>query len=159
MITGESFVQSKMPKFLHWTTGRQQQMSFSPPKSLSSHQPLNLHSLLTASPKYPPPARPLATGRSKVNRRRGEPFLEFLLDFRRTTTQQAELGALSLAFAQKRFSGGGKTPQQWWGNIQENCKESSWPCMPQARKKYKCSCKEAGKDGSYGADELFTSPI
>lgn len=23
MITGESFVQSKMPKFLHWTTGRQ----------------------------------------------------------------------------------------------------------------------------------------
>lgn len=42
-----------------------------------------------------------------MNGRRGEPFLEFLLDFRQTTTQQAELGALSLAFAQKTFSGGG----------------------------------------------------
>lgn len=49
-----------------------------------------------------------AIGRSKVNRRHGEPFLEFLLDSRRTTTQQAELGALSFAFVQKRFSGGGK---------------------------------------------------
>lgn len=43
-----------------------------------------------------------------MNGRRGEPFLEFLLDFRQTTTQQAELGALSLAFAQKTFSGGGE---------------------------------------------------
>lgn len=45
-----------------------------------------------------------------MNGRRGEPFLEFLLDFRQTTTQQAELGALSLAFAQKTFSGGGGNP-------------------------------------------------